>query len=68
MSKENDEAWKCSHSGLIPVETLYQKRWGLLWLIARKQDLISSHLAAFFAIFVCNLVHAYKFHGYLKTV
>ena len=56
-----------SHSGLIPAETLYERRGGLLWPIARKGNLISLRSAAFFTIFVCNLVHAYKFHGNLKT-
>ena len=57
-----------SHSGLIPSETLYAKRGGLLWPIARKRNLISLRSAAFFTIFVCNLVHANKFYGYLRTV
>ena len=56
-----------SHSGLIPSETLYEKRGGMLWPIATKKNLISLRSAAFFTIFVCNLVHTYKFHGYLKT-
>ena len=49
-----------SHSGLIPSE----KRGGLLWPIARKENLISLRSAAFFTIFEkkCSLVHAYKFH------
>ena len=51
-----------SHSGLIPFETVYEKRGGLLWSIARKKNLVSLRLAALFTIFVCNLVHAYKFH------
>ena len=55
-----------SHSGLIPSETLYENRGGLLWPIARR-NLISLRSAAFFTIFVCNLVHAYKFQGSLKT-
>ena len=55
------------HSGVISSETLYEKRGGLLWPIVRKRNLISLRLAAFFTIFVCNLVHTYKFHGYLKT-
>ena len=56
-----------SHSGLIPAETLYERRGGLLWPIARKGNLITLRSTAFFIIFVCNLVHAYKFHGNLKT-
>ena len=54
-------------SGLIPAGTLDEGRGGLLWPIARKGNLISLRSAAFFTIFVCNLVHAYKFHGNLKT-
>ena len=46
---------------LIPSETLYKKRGGLLWTITRKKNLIHLRLAAFFTVFVCNLVHAYKF-------
>ena len=42
-----------SHSGLIPSETLHEKRGGLLRPIARKRNLISVRLAAFFTIFVC---------------
>ena len=56
-----------SDSGLIPSETVYEKR-GLLWPIARKENLITVRLAAFFIIFVCNLVHPCKFHGNLKAV
>ena len=57
-----------SHSGLIPFETVYEKRGGLLRLIARKKNLISPRSAVFFTIFVSNLVHAYKFHDKLKKV
>ena len=57
-----------SHSGLIPFETVYEKRGGLLRLIARKKNLISPRSAVFFTIFVSNLVHAYKFHDKLKDV
>ena len=56
-----------SQSGLIPSETVYEKR-GLLWPIARKENLINVRLGAFYIIFVCNLVHPCKFHGNLKTV
>ena len=57
-----------SYNGLIPSETVYEKSRGLLRPIARKENLISIRsAAAFFAIFVCNLVHAYKFHGNLQT-
>ena len=55
-----------SHSSLIPSETVYKKR-GLLWPIARKANFINVRSAAFFIIFVRNLVRAYKFHGNLKT-
>ena len=57
-----------SHSGLIPFETVYEKRGGLLHLIARKKNLISPSSAVFFTIFVSNLVLAYKFHDKLKNV
>ena len=56
-----------SHSGLIPSETVYEKR-GLLWPIVRKENLINVRVAAFFIIFICNLVHACKFQRNLKTV
>ena len=52
---ENDEVWKnavSSHSGLIPFETVYEKRGGLLWSIARKKNLVSLRLAAF-SPFLC---------------
>ena len=55
-----------SHGGLIPSETAYEKRRGLLWPIARKKNLISLRSASFLTNFVSNLVHAYKFHGNLK--
>ena len=55
-----------SHSGLMPSETVYENR-GLLWPIARKENFINVRSATFFIIFVCNLVHAYKFHSNLKT-
>ena len=55
-----------SHSDLIQSETVYEKK-GLLLPIARKENLINVRSAAFFIIFVCNLVQAYKFHGNLKT-
>ena len=66
MSSENAVS---SYNGLIPSETVYEKRRrGLLWPIAKKENLISIRsAAAFFTIFVCNLVHAYKFHGNLQT-
>ena len=36
-----------SHSGLILIETVYEKRGELLWPIARKKNLISLRSAAF---------------------
>ena len=56
-----------SHSNLIPSETVYEKR-GLLWPIARKENLINVRSAAFVIIFVCNLVLACKCHRNLKAV
>ena len=44
-----------------------KKEGGLPWPIARKTNFISLRSAALRNIFVCNLVHAYKFYGYLKT-
>ena len=66
MSSENAIS---SYNGLIPSEPVYEKRRrALLWPNARKENLISIRsAAAFFTIFVCNLVHAYKFHGNLQT-
>ena len=55
-----------SHNGLIPSETLYEKRVAMLWQIARRRSLISLRWAAFSTISVSNLVRAYKFHGFLK--
>ena len=51
-----------SHSGFIPFETVYytKKRRGLLRPIARKKNLISVCSAAFFTMFLFNLVHSYK--------
>ena len=54
-----------SNSGLIPFETVWEKRGGLLRTIARKKNLISLRSAAFFTIFVSNLLHVYKFHDKL---
>ena len=66
MSSENAIS---SYNGLIPSEPVYEKRRrALLWPNARKENLISIRsAAAFLTIFVCNLVHAYKFHGNLQT-
>ena len=55
-----------SHSGLIPSETLYEKRVAMLWQIARRRSLISLRSAAFSTISVSNLARAYKFYGFLK--
>ena len=42
-----------SHSGLIPFETVYEKKKeALLWQNAGKKNLISVRSAAFFIIFV----------------
>ena len=38
-----------SHSNLIPSETVYEKR-GLLWPIARKENLINVRSAAFLSL------------------
>ena len=54
MLRANDEVWKnavSSHSGLIPFETGYEKRGGLLRPIARKKNLVSLRLAAFLPFF-----------------
>ena len=56
-----------SHSGLIPLKTVYKKRGELLWAIASKKNFINLHSAAFVTIFARNLVHAYKFHIFQKT-
>ena len=55
-----------SRSALISSKTSYEKRGGLFWPIARK-NLITLRSTSFFTMFVCNLVHVYKFQGYLKT-
>ena len=47
-----------SHSGLIPLKTVYEKRGELLWAIASKKNFIYLHLAAFDTVFGRNLVHA----------
>ena len=56
-----------SHSGLILIETVYEKRGELLWPIARKKNLISLRSAAFDSIFVSNLVYSHKFHVNFET-
>ena len=48
-----------SHSSLIPFETVYEKRGGLLWPIARKKNLknlISLRSAAVVSIFIRTLI------------
>ena len=47
-----------SHSGFIPFKSGHKKRGGLLWLIARKKNMISLRSANFIAISVCHLVHS----------
>ena len=49
-----------SHSGLIPLKTVYKKRGELLWAIASKENFINLHSAAFVTVLARNLVHAYK--------
>ena len=51
-----------SHSGLIPLKTVYKKRGELLCAIVGKKNFITPHSAAFVTVFAHNLVHAYKFH------
>ena len=46
-----------SHSGLIPLKTVFQKRGELLWAIARKKNFINPHSAAFVTVCIRNLVH-----------
>ena len=46
-----------SQSGFIPFKSGHQKREGLLWLIARKKNMISLRSADFVAISVRHLVH-----------
>ena len=44
MLRANDEVWKnavSSHSVLIPFETVYEERGGLLRSIARRKNLVS---------------------------
>ena len=49
-----------SHSGLIPLKTVYQKRVELLWAIASKKNFSNLHSTAFVTVFARNLVHAYN--------
>ena len=56
-----------SHSGLIPLKTVYKKRGELLWAIASKKNFINLHSAAFVTVFARHLVHAYKFRIFQKT-
>ena len=56
-----------SYSGLIPFETVQEKRGGSPWPISRKKNSISLRSVAFVTIFLCNLVHVYKFHGSFET-
>ena len=56
-----------SHSGLIPLKTVYKHRGELLWAIASKENFINLHSAAFVTVFARYLVHAYKFRILQKT-
>ena len=58
MRSETDAA--SSYSGLISSESSHEKRGRLLRSIARKKNLIRLRSAAFFTVFECNFVHAYK--------
>ena len=58
MRSETDAV--SSYSGLISSESSHEKRGRLLRSIARKKNLIRLRSAAFFTIFECNFVHAYK--------
>ena len=46
-----------SHSGLIPIKTVYKKRGELLWAIASKKNFTNLHSAAFITDFVSQLEH-----------
>ena len=78
MQRKNDEVWKnavSSHGGLIPFETVYEKRGGLLWSIARKKNLVSLRLAAFLP-FLCVIwsmptnftIVCLQYHSILKKI
>ena len=56
-----------SHSGLIPLKTVYKKRGELLWAISSKNNFINLHSAAFVTVFARNLVQAYNFRIFQKT-
>ena len=56
-----------SHSGLIPLKTVYKKRGELLWAIASKKNFINLRSATFVPGFARNLVHAYKFRVFQKN-
>ena len=45
-----------------------EKRGELLWAIASKKNFTNLYSAAFVAVFECNLVHAYKFRIFQKTM
>ena len=57
-----------SHSGLIPLKTIYKKKGELLWAIASKKNFINLYSAAFVTVFAPNLVHAYKFRIFQKPL
>ena len=57
-----------SHSSLNPLKTAYNERGELLRAIASKKNFINLHSAAFVTVFGRNLVHAYKFRIFQKTV
>ena len=55
-----------SHSGLIPLKK--EKGGELLWAIASKKNFTNLYSAAFVAVFAYNLVHAYNFRIFQKTM
>ena len=61
MRSETDTV--SSYNGFISSESLHEKRGRLLRSdrLREKKNLIRLRSAAFFTIFECNLVHAYKF-------
>ena len=57
-----------SHSGLMPLNTVYKKRGELhRRAIASKKNFINLHSPAFVTVFGRNLALAYKFRIFLKT-
>ena len=56
-----------SHSGLIPLKTVYKKRGELLRAISSKNNFINLRSAAFVTVFARNLVQAYNFRIFQKT-